>query len=157
MSIVANGRSMLASDRIKPGTILIREGAQLPESLGFDSEPCPIGWRLVKNLDGYGLNRKICNLGWTFLDTANVVQARVFGFDAQKALRRAVGRVLATLESEPFNCLEISRVAVKHFLGLPYVTVSAHPRHIQQSTSLPGTKRHAVWSPTELLTASTHT
>jgi len=151
---MASGRSMLASDRIKPGTILIREGAQLPESLGYDSEPCPIGWRLVKNLDSYGLNRRICNLGWTFLDTANQIQAKVFGFDAQKASRRAVSRVLATLETEPFNCLEISQVAVKRFLGIPYVTVSAHARHIQQSTSLLGTRRHAVWGSTELLTAS---
>jgi hypothetical protein len=31
-----------------------RKGAPLPEVLPFESEPCPHGWRLVKNLDVYG-------------------------------------------------------------------------------------------------------
>jgi len=53
------------ADRIKTGTILIKEGALLPESLRFGSEPYSNGWRLVNNLDGYGLDRKISEAGWT--------------------------------------------------------------------------------------------
>ncbi len=47
------------ADKIKTGTILIEEGPFLPESLRFESEPCLNGWRLVKNLDGCGLDRRI--------------------------------------------------------------------------------------------------
>jgi hypothetical protein len=36
--------------------------------------------------------------------------------------------------------LEITRVASKHFLGLPYVSVSACSRHIQESLFLFGDK-----------------
>jgi hypothetical protein len=54
-------------DTIKTGTILIKEGTHLPEVLRFESEPCAPGWRLVKNLDGYGLDRKIHEAGWTLL------------------------------------------------------------------------------------------
>ena len=42
------------ADTIKPGTILITEGALLPESLLLESEPYAYGWRLVKNLDSRG-------------------------------------------------------------------------------------------------------
>jgi hypothetical protein len=40
------------------------------------------------------------------------------------------------VKSATFNCLEISQVAAKRFLGLPYVSVSAHWRHIQESPVL---------------------
>lgn len=36
------------------------------------------------------------------------------------------------MKSDNFNSLEISQVASKRFLGLPYVTVSAHARHLQE-------------------------
>ena len=45
-------------------------------------------------------------------------------------------KVIANMKSDRFNCLEISRVAAKSFLGLPYVTVAGHPRHIQESIYL---------------------
>ena len=124
------------ADKIKMGTILIEEGALLPEYLLFESEPCLNGWRLVKNLDGYGLDRKIREAGWIFFYMAGEIKASVFGFDREKALRTAVSRLLANLKSEKFNCLEVTQVAAKRFLGLPYVTVSAHRRHIQESIFL---------------------
>jgi hypothetical protein len=124
-------------DTIKTGTILIKEGTLLPEVvLRFESEPCAPGWRLVKNLDGDGLGRKIHEAGWTFSWRAGEIGATVFGLDEQKTLRRAVGQILANLESAEFNTLEIMRVtseASKRFLGVRYVTVSALSRHIQES------------------------
>ena len=62
--------------------------------------------------------------------------ATIFGFDGQKNVRRAVKRILARLKSEKFNSLEITRVASKRFLGVPYVSVSARSRHIQESLFL---------------------
>ena len=82
-------------DTIKTGTILIKEGTLLPEVLRFESEPCALGWRLVKNLDGYGLGRKIREAGWTFSRRAGEIGATVFGLDEQKTLRRAVEQILA--------------------------------------------------------------
>ena len=124
------------AETIKTGTILIKEGTLLPEALRFESEPCAPGWRLVKNLDGCGLGRKIHEAGWTFFCLAGEIKASVFGFDGQKTLRRAVKRILAKLKSEKFNSLEITRVASKRFLGVPYASVSARSRHIQESLVL---------------------
>jgi hypothetical protein len=126
-------------DTIKPGTILIKEGTVLPEVLRFESEPCAPGWRLVKNLDGYGLGRKIYEAGWTFSWRPGEIGATVFGLDEQKTLRRAVEQILANLESAEFNSLEIMRVvseASKRFLGVCYVTVSAQSRDIQKNAPL---------------------
>ncbi len=124
------------AETIKTGTVLIKEGALLPDALRFESEPCATGWRLVKDLDGYGLDRKIHEAGWTFFCLAGEIKATIFGFDGQKTARRAVKRILARLKSEKFNSLEITRVASKRFLGVPYVTVSTCSRHIQESLFL---------------------
>jgi hypothetical protein len=126
-------------DTIKTGTILIKEGTLLPEVLRFETDPCAPGWRLVKNLDGFGLGRKIHEAGWTFSWRAGEIGATVFGLDEQKTLRRAVEQILANLESAEFNSLEIMRVASetsKRFLGVHYVTVSAQSRNIQESAPL---------------------
>lgn len=126
-------------DTIKPGTILIKEGTLLPEVLRFESEPCAPGWRLIQNLDGYGLGRKIHEAGWTFSWRPGEIGATAFGLDEQKTLRRAVEQILANLESAEFNSLEIMRVvseASKRFLGVCYVTVSAQSRDIQKSAPL---------------------
>ena len=125
-------------DTIKTGTILIREGTLWPETLRFESESCVSGWRLVKDLGGCGLDRKIREAGWTFFCLAGQHGATVFGIDEQKTLSRAVEQILANLESADFNCLEIMRVtleASKRFQEVHYVTVSAQSRHIQESAA----------------------
>ncbi len=126
-------------ETIKPGTVLIKEGTLLPQTLRFESEPCVQGWRLVMDLDGCGLDRKIREAGWTFFCLADQIGVTVFGIDEQKTLSRAVEQILAKLESAEFNCLEIMRVdseASKRFLGVRYVTVSAQSRDIQESAPL---------------------
>ncbi len=132
-------------DTIKTGTILIKEGTLLPEALRFESEPCAPGWKLVKHLDGYGVNRKIHEAGWTFFCLAGEIGATVFGLEGQETVRRAVKRILAKLKSERFNSLEITRVASKRFLGVPYASVSARSRHIQESLVLFRAKDLQEW------------
>ncbi len=124
------------ADTINAGTILIKEGTLLPEALRFETEPCAPGWRLVKNLAGYGLDREIREAGWTFFCLAGEIEATVFGLEGQETVRRAVKRILAKLKSERFNSLEITQVHSKRFLGVPYASVSARSRHIQESVFL---------------------
>jgi len=132
-------RVYVMPDKISSGTILIREGTPLPAGLPFESEPYSSGWRLVKDLDGDGLGRKIQEVGWTFFCQAGEIKATVFGLDEEKMVCRAVAHILANPSSENFNSLEITRVASaasKRFLGVTYVTVSAQSRHIQEGPFL---------------------
>jgi hypothetical protein len=138
---------------VNTGTILIKDGTFLPDALRFESEPCATGWRLVKNLDGYGLGRKIHEAGWTFSWLAGELGATVFGFDGQKTVRRAVKRILANLKLGEFNSLEITRVSSKRFLGFPYASVSAHSRHIEGNAFLLRAKDHQEWERAKLKAA----
>jgi hypothetical protein len=124
------------AETINTGTILFKDRTFLPITLRFETEPCVTGWRLVKDLDGHALDRKIHEAGWTFFSIAGEIKTIVFGFEGQKNVRRAVKRILARMNSEKFNSLEITRVASKRFLGVPYVRVSARSRHIQESLFL---------------------
>jgi hypothetical protein len=126
------------TDTIKTGTILIAEGAILPESLLFESEPYAYGWRLVKNLDSNGFNQIIGQAGWNLFYIAGVVKTNAFGSDEKKTTRKAIKQLIAKLKAKNFNCLEITRVTAKRSLGLPSVSVSAHLRHIQKSLGLFG-------------------
>jgi hypothetical protein len=132
------------AETIKTGTILIKDGTFLPDALRVESEPCATGWRLVKDLDGYGLGRKVHEAGWTFFCPAGEIKATIFGLDVQKTVRRAVKRILANLKSGEFNSLEITQVTRKRFLGVRYVTVSAHSRHIQENALRLQVKDHQV-------------
>jgi len=114
----------------------MREGTELPGAVRLETEAYATDWRLVKNLDGYGLGRKIYEAGWTFFCQAGDIKAITFGIDEQQTVRRAVKRILAKVESEEFNSLEITRVANQRFLGVPYASVSARSRHVQESVIL---------------------
>ena len=127
------------AETIKTGTVLIKDGALLPEALQFESESCVPGWRLVKGLDGHALDREIHEAGWTFFCLANEIKATVFGIDGEKMVRRAIERILGDPRSEQFNALEITRVTSldsERFPVVRYVSVSAHARHIQESLIL---------------------
>jgi hypothetical protein len=123
-------------DTITAGKILMREGTELPGAVRLENEPYAAGWRLVKNVDGYGLGREIHDAGWHFFCQAGDIKAITFGIDERQMVRRAVKRILAKVGSEKFNSLEITRVANQRFLGVPYASVSARSRHIQESVFL---------------------
>jgi hypothetical protein len=117
-------------------TILIREDTPLPANLSIESEAFLPGWRVVKNLDRSTLARNIEGADWNFFYLAGAMRATVLGRDRSGTLRRAVKRVLARQEGQKFNSLEITKVVSKRFLGIPFTSVTAHSRHIQQGIAL---------------------
>lgn len=125
-----------ARDTIHAGTILIKDDTVLPEILQIESEPCVPGWRLVKDLNGYAMDRKVGEAEWTFFCLAGEIRTIAFGADEQALLRRAIQRILANPKSKQFNSLEITRIASKRFLGLPYISVGAQLRHVQEGLIL---------------------
>ena len=116
---------------IKTGAILIREGAILPEMLRVEGEPFAYSWRLIKNLDGYGLDRKIREMGWSLTRMAGQTKALAVGFGEQETVGKALKRGLARLQSTRWNCLEISQVTSKRIAGVFQAMVLICPRNIQ--------------------------
>lgn len=121
---------------IKTGDILVEGLTHLPPAALFESEPYAHGWKLVKNLDGNRLNQIIRGAGWNFFYIAGELNAGVFGSDEEKTIRQAIRKMFAKTTAKKFNCLEITRMVRKRFLGLPYLSISAHSRHIQKSIIL---------------------
>src|SRR5258708_30232235 len=113
------------------GTILIRENTLLPAGLAIESEVFLPGWRVVKNLDGYGLGQKIYETKWHFFYLAGEIRAIALGREGLGTLRRAVMQILARREGQEFNSLEITKVASTRFLDIPVMSITAHFRHIQ--------------------------
>jgi hypothetical protein len=122
------------ADVIKAGTILIENGSLMPESLLVEGAPYSSRWKSVSN-DLNELDSGINKAGWTFFFMAGEIKITAFGFDKEAALRRAVKRTITSVEAHKCNCLEITEVSSDSFLGVPYVNVSAHARHIQKSST----------------------
>jgi len=87
-------------------------------------------------LDGFALDRKIRIAGWNFFFMAAEVKVMFFGAVGAKKVQNALIRILAKVKRQHFNGLEVTGIVAKRFLGVPYATVSAHSRHIQQSCRL---------------------
>jgi hypothetical protein len=117
-------------------TVFIREDTRLPTMLSIETEAFLPGWRAVKNLDRSTLAQNIESANWNFFYLAGEMRATVFGREGLGALRRAVKSVLAKQKGQKFNSLEITKVVSKRFLGVPFMSVTAQSRHIQQSIGL---------------------
>jgi hypothetical protein len=81
-------------------TILIRENTLLPAGLTVKSEVFLPGWKIIKNLDGYGLGRKIAEANWHFFYLAGDIGAIALGRLGPGSLRRAVKHALAKNREE---------------------------------------------------------
>ena len=134
-------------DTNRAGTILIREDTPLPTNLSIESEAFLTGWRIIKNLDRSTLARNIEGANWNFFYLAGEIRATVLGRDRSGTLRRAVRRVLAKQKGQKFNSLEITNVVSKWFLGIPFINITAHLRHIQQGIGLVPAKDSAPRMP----------
>jgi hypothetical protein len=123
---------------VQVGTILIEQRPAMAQALGLQSEPYSANWGVIKALDGLALDRKIHAAGWNFFFMAAQVRVMFFGAIGAKKIQNALTRMLGKLKPMNFNCLEVTGIVAKRFLGVPYTVVSAHSRHIQESCYLDG-------------------
>jgi hypothetical protein len=122
--------------RIQVGTILIEDRPLATWILDLESESYSGNWSVVKAINGLALDRKIHAAGWNFFFMAEEVKATVFGSLAAKSIQKALKRICLKVRKQDFNCLEVTKMVEHRFLGVPYITVCAHSRHIQQDCVL---------------------
>ena len=122
---------------VQVGSVLIgEESPHMAEALALQSEQYFGNWSVVKLLDGIALDDKIHAARWNFLFMADEIKATFFGAVGAGKIQRALQQIARKVKHQNFNCLEVTAIVAKHFLGVPYTTVSAHSRHIQQSYRL---------------------
>ena len=124
-------------DSIAAGDILVQRGVQLPASLRLATQPESDGWTAIKD-NHSTFEKTVEQAGWTLFFMAGEIKATVFGFDRQKALNIALKRLIVNVESQHCNSLEITSILSKSFLSLPFVSVTAHLRHLQKSMFFSG-------------------
>ena len=67
---------------------------------------------------------------------AGEITAVVPAWGGDNILSRGVKRLLAQTQQQHLNCLEVTDISRKYFLGIPYLSISANPRHIQEGFQL---------------------
>ena len=117
---------------ISPGSILVEKSTLLPETLGLEGDLTGSGWtRVMSDPDRHQLGKKLADAGWSFFFMAGAIRTNAFGFDQPRMMKAALKRLIAVVRRQRCNCLEIDAVAKRSFWGMPYVSLSAHSRHIQ--------------------------
>jgi hypothetical protein len=118
---------------ITPGTLFMERDAPRPSCFQVQDDAHRTGWLPVKYDRGVlELDAELSRRGWTFFYMANVIRKTALGFDRDKGVSAALKRVIGSVREEGCNCLQIDTVETHSFFGIPYVSVSAHPRHIQK-------------------------
>ncbi len=124
------------TDKIRVGTMLLEDSTGMPESVVLDIEPYSMGWSLIVKATAAQLGKDLEGAGWTFFYMAGAIHVSGFGLRDQSRTDRAMAHMIDAVKRQNCNCLEITRVRRKSFLGLPYTSVVAHARQVQRSRIL---------------------
>jgi hypothetical protein len=68
------------SGPIKAGTIMMKAGTIIPQSLRVETELYSHGWEMIKNSDADALDRDIRRADWNFFFLAASIQATALGY-----------------------------------------------------------------------------
>jgi hypothetical protein len=118
---------------VKQGSLLIEEGTAIPHSLRLEAAPYPAVWMSpASKLTSRQFETELSTGGWSFFYVAGTARTTAFGFDRDKTIHTALGRLTANAALKNCNCIEIDEVAGHSFFGIPWVSVSAHSRRIQK-------------------------
>jgi hypothetical protein len=117
---------------IHVGTLLIADGSEMPQLALVHTEPYSIGWSAMTDTSAERLSKDVERSGWTFFYMSEGVHATGWGLNEER-VRRAMAQVIDAGERQKCNCLEVTRMEDRSFLGFPYTNISVRARHIQKS------------------------
>ncbi len=129
-------------NQIQAGTMMVQPSANL-QLLEIQSEPYFEGWCSLGFLESAGLDGKIRTAGWKLFFMAGELKTVVPAWGGKNTLRRGIKRLLAQTRLQHFNCFELTHILKKRFLGIPYVSLAGHSRHIQAGSQIRSTEQRA--------------
>ena len=116
---------------VQCGTMMVRDGLLLPDHMDAATEKYSAGWRSFTGADGFRVDHSLRQSGWECFFIAGELRAISFGLSRTRMLNAAVARLLAKVQVLNLNCLEFTEIIRSRFIGIPYVAVAGHARHIQ--------------------------
>ena len=124
---------------ITSGVLLIQPDALRPRCFQVEADSHLNSWMVVTHgLTSQQLEKELSATGWTFFFMAGPLRMTAFGFDEDRTLYAALKRVIKAVKQQRCNCLQVESVDMHSFLGIPYITLSARPRHIQKGMVFAG-------------------
>jgi hypothetical protein len=130
-------------NQIQAGTMIVHQSA-IFDKLDVESEPYCRNWRSLGILDSSGLDRKARAQGRNLFFMAGEIRAVVPAWGGyNNTLRRGVKRLLAQTRRQHLNCLEVTHILRKHFLGVPYISIAGHSRHLQKGSLIQSNQQRA--------------
>lgn len=123
---------------LKMGMVLLQTGAVIPESVWIEKETYSPGWEEVTNLSSDDLDQQLRRENWSFFFIGGTIQGTSWGSWSGIANRSAATRAL-NKSGIKFNGFEVTGIHPRRFLGLRYVTVVGHARHLQPGPVLQNT------------------
>ena len=138
--------------KLQEGSVLLRSGTLTPASLPLNLSTYCIDWKFIENSTGHVLDHSFRRSGWNLFFLAGAIRGYAVGSGGDSCIMRATVNILAKVKARGFNCAQISEIVMKRFLGVPYVRVEAHSRHLQPSNMLDSLEQRtqtiatATWS-----------
>jgi hypothetical protein len=130
-------------NEIQSGTMMVRS-AEFPPGLQLETQSYNQTWSSLGTCDSSAFDGRLRAAGWNLFFMADELKAVVPAWGGQKTLRAGVRRLLAQTGVRHFNCMQVSRIVRTSFFGIPYMSIAAHPCHMQRgSTLLPSADRAA--------------
>src|ERR1035437_3317405 len=129
-------------NQVQSGTMMVRQSA-IPQSLGVESEPYCQNWRSLGVVESLSFEQKARAAGWNLFFMAGELRTVGPAWGAEYTLRRGVRRLLAKTRLSHCNCLELTHIPRKPFLGISSLSRAAHPRHIQQGFQMQSLEQRA--------------
>lgn len=118
---------------ITPGVVLVEQDALRPRCFEVEAGSHPDGWMPIKHtFTPQQLEKELSATGWTFFFMAGPIRATAFGFNRDKTVCAALNRCIKVVRQQKCNCLQIESLEMHSFLGIPYLSLSIRPRHIQK-------------------------
>lgn len=116
-------------------TMLLRDGAELPDSLKLVTEEFREGWNLVRSGDAHCLSRMIRRRRWHLLRIDEGSLRSGVGNTSQEAIASALKLALRQVSSR-FNAAEVEHIQLKEYPWFFIAKVRVYPHQIQQSAVL---------------------
>lgn len=129
---------------IKVGTVFIQNRPLILRTLALESQPYTDTWDVLQSPPNVSLDQRIRKTDWNHVFMAAEVRASVTGKLSARSVHRALKQIFEKVRNADFNCLEVTRISENRFLGVPYITVCAHSRHIQQGSMMDFDQRQPV-------------
>jgi hypothetical protein len=121
---------------IKTGTVFVENGTRMPTFFNAESGPYLNGWASMEGSAWRQFRKSLNAAGWTYFNIGLELKITVFGFDRQKMVSKAVQKLSKLATSRACNCVELSQMTTTRWIRMPSLTVYAHARKLQESTSV---------------------